>query len=64
MNFFENNEYTKGFAQLFSFQADFLKQITEANKKLAIEVLKAQRTVLETTVRNVDETIRKFDLGV
>jgi len=57
----DRNEYTKGFAELFSVQTEFVKQATEANKKLFIEVLKGTKTVVDAYAKVVEESIQRLN---
>lgn len=61
---FFKNDLTKGFAQLFSFQTEVVKQATEANKKAALEVLKGTKTVVDAYAKTLDESIRRLNGGV
>ena len=62
INLFEN-EFTKGFAQLYSVQSDLVKQVTEANKKVALEVLKNTKTATDLLAKSLEENIRRLNNG-
>jgi hypothetical protein len=59
-NDYFKNDFTKGFEQFFAVQSNFVKQAAEVNKKLAVEVLKNTKTVVESYAQNIDETIKKL----
>ncbi len=58
---FFKNDINKGFAQLFSFQTEVLKQATEANAKVAVELLKGTKTVVDAYSKTLEDSIRKLN---
>ena len=62
MTDFFQNDFTKSFGQLLALQADIVKQATDANKKVAVEVLKNTKTVLDSFSRNVDAEIKRLEV--
>ena len=63
MNDYLNNDITRGFNQLLAMQADFVKQVADANKQLTVEVLKNTKTVVDTMSRNLDKELRRLNGG-
>lgn len=66
MNDFFKNDFTKAFGidQVLALQSELVKQVTESNKRLALETLKNTKTVVDTFARNIDNEIRRLDSGV
>ena len=55
------NDFTKGMSQLYSVQSEFVKQATEANKKVAVEVLKTTKVAVDSFSQSIDEQIKKLN---
>ena len=66
MKDFFKNDFTKAFGidQVLALQSELVKQVTESNKRLALETLKNTKTVVDTFARNIDNEIRRLDSGV
>jgi hypothetical protein len=63
MTDFFRNDFTKAFSvdQVLAFQSEFVKQATEANKRIALETLKTTKTFFDAFSHNIDSEIKRLN---